>query len=263
MARAVHVERVSAQPWSGGEIAWGTASTWAGQVEVTALNGRVRSVRLPRWKEGGEPSIHVMSQITVTPGVNTPTNDVVRQALREVAAYLAGDLQTFTVALDPVGTPFQQRVWAEVERVPWGETRSYSEISRAVGAPDAVRAVGAANGANRVAPIVPCHRIVGSDGRLTGYGPGLPLKLLLLRMEGALPSGPADYDAWVERVRARAPGKALYLGVRRANAYCLPSCERARAASDLPARFFTSPLEAELASFAPCHRCHPAQAKAV
>jgi methylphosphotriester-DNA--protein-cysteine methyltransferase len=82
-------------------------------------------------------------------------------------------------------------------------------------------------------------------------------------MEGALPSGPADYDAWVERVRARAPGKALYLGVRRANAYCLPSCERARAASDLPARFFTSPLEAELASFAPCHRCHPAQAKAV
>jgi methylated-DNA-[protein]-cysteine S-methyltransferase len=181
-----------------------------------------------------------------------------RQALEELDEYFAGERRDFTVALDPVGAAFYQRAWVEVARVHCGETRTYGEIARAVGSPDAVRAVGTANATNPLAPFIPCHRIVGSDGRLTGYGPGLPLKLRLLRLEGALPNGPDDYDAWIERVAARTPGEPLYLGVRRAKVYCLPSCERARAASDLPARFFTSPLEAEQAGFAPCPRCQPA-----
>ncbi len=177
-----------------------------------------------------------------------------------MAEYFAGARRDFTVALDPIGAAFYQRVWIEVARVPYGETRSYGEIAAIVGAPQASRAVGTANATNPLAPFMPCHRIVGSDGRLTGYGPGLPLKFHLLRMEGALPDGADDYDAWVECVADRAPGEPLYLGVRRAKVYCLPSCERARAASDLPARFFSSPLEAELAGFAPCPRCHPAEA---
>jgi O-6-methylguanine DNA methyltransferase len=90
----------------------------------------------------------------------------------EVAEYFNGARRTFTVPLDLSGTAFYRRVWAEVAAVPYGETRSYQEIAETLGAPRAVRAVGAANGANPVAPLVCCQRIVGSDGSLTGYGPG-------------------------------------------------------------------------------------------
>jgi methylated-DNA-[protein]-cysteine S-methyltransferase len=101
--------------------------------------------------------------------------------------YLDGDLDALdAVAVDTGGTPFQARVWRALREIPPGATRSYGELARAVGHPDAVRAVGAANGANPVSLVVPCHRVIGSDGKLTGYGGGLPRKRWLLVHERAL-----------------------------------------------------------------------------
>ncbi|HEX5504061.1 MAG TPA: methylated-DNA--[protein]-cysteine S-methyltransferase [Thermomicrobiales bacterium] len=108
-----------------------------------------------------------------------------RPALEQLAAYFAGARRAFDLALDPQGTPFQRAVWAAVAAIPYGETRTYGELARAIGRPAAARAVGAANGANPLPPIVPCHRLVGADGGLTGYGGGLPLKRALLALEGA------------------------------------------------------------------------------
>jgi methylated-DNA-[protein]-cysteine S-methyltransferase len=87
------------------------------------------------------------------------------------------------------GTEFQLSVWNYLTRIPYGETRSYAQVAEAIGRPKAVRAVGAANGSNPVAIIVPCHRVIGSSGKLTGYGGGLPLKKRLLELEGAWTMG--------------------------------------------------------------------------
>ena len=117
------------------------------------------------------------------------SNLVLRETMLQLRAYFAGELRDFDVPLDMQGTPFQQRVWNELLRIPYGETRSYMQIAVAVGAPKAVRAVGAANGSNPIPIIVPCHRVIGSSGKLTGYGGGLPLKKRLLELEGALAMG--------------------------------------------------------------------------
>ncbi len=94
----------------------------------------------------------------------------------------------FELPLDLRGTPFQRAVWEALQEIPYGETRSYAEIARRVGQPNAVRAVGAANGANPVALIVPCHRVIASGGKLGGYGGGLALKGKLLAMERSRPA---------------------------------------------------------------------------
>ena len=107
-----------------------------------------------------------------------------QQAMDELRRYLAGEHIQFSCPLDLQGTPFQIAVWEELYRIPYGETRTYAEIARAIGRSSAVRAVGAANGANPVAIIVPCHRVIGSNGSLTGYGGGLPTKAWLLHLEG-------------------------------------------------------------------------------
>lgn len=106
-----------------------------------------------------------------------------QQAMDELRRYFAGEHLQFSCPLDLYGTPFQIAVWEELFRIPYGETRSYADIARAIGRPAAVRAVGAANGANPIAIIVPCHRVIGSNGSLTGYGGGLPTKEWLLAME--------------------------------------------------------------------------------
>jgi methylated-DNA-[protein]-cysteine S-methyltransferase len=113
------------------------------------------------------------------------SNPLLREAQSQLHAYFARSLRQFTLPLDMVGTEFQMQVWQELQNIPYGETRSYAQIATAVGTPKAVRAVGAANGANPVAIIVPCHRVIGAGGRLTGYGGGLPLKKRLLELEGA------------------------------------------------------------------------------
>jgi len=112
--------------------------------------------------------------------------DVLADARRQLDAYFAGELTGFVIPLAPAGTPFQQRVWAALRGIAFGETVSYSEIARRIGAPDAVRAVGAANGRNPLSIVVPCHRVIGSDGALTGFGGGIERKRWLLAHEGAL-----------------------------------------------------------------------------
>jgi methylated-DNA-[protein]-cysteine S-methyltransferase len=105
------------------------------------------------------------------------------ETIAQLQAYFAGELQEFDLPLAPTGTPFQITVWRELQAIPYGETISYGELARRIGKPKAARAVGLANGANPLPLVVPCHRVVGSDGRLTGYGGGLPIKEALLAHE--------------------------------------------------------------------------------
>ena len=106
-----------------------------------------------------------------------------REVVRELTAYFAGELRQFSLPLAPIGTPFQLDVWNALRAIPYGETRSYGELAERIGRPAAVRAVGAANGANPLPIVVPCHRVIGSNGSLTGFGGGLPLKQALLALE--------------------------------------------------------------------------------
>ena len=104
---------------------------------------------------------------------------------RQLDEYFAGRRQRFELPLAPQGTAFQQAVWQALLQIPFGQTRCYSALAAEIERPKAVRAVGAANGANPIAIIIPCHRVIGSDGSLTGYAGGLPRKALLLKLEGA------------------------------------------------------------------------------
>lgn len=103
----------------------------------------------------------------------------------EILAYLRGERRSFDLPLDPMGTPFQQAVWTELRRIPYGETRSYAQVAAGIGKPKAVRAVGQANHRNPLPIFIPCHRVIGASGKLTGYGGGLDLKEKLLELEGA------------------------------------------------------------------------------
>ena len=106
------------------------------------------------------------------------------RVVRELAEYFAGRRRDFTIELAPKGTPFQRDVWNELLRIPYGGTISYAELARRIGRPSAVRAVGAANGANPIPVIIPCHRVIGANGTLTGYGGGIERKQWLLALEG-------------------------------------------------------------------------------
>ncbi|HTQ56643.1 MAG TPA: methylated-DNA--[protein]-cysteine S-methyltransferase [Bryobacteraceae bacterium] len=136
---------------------------------VTASDAGIRAIDL-----------HAAAQPS---GRENPSNSLLRRAVAELRAYFAGELREFDLPLDMQGTPFQKRAWDELLRIPYGETRSYGEIARAIGAPKAVRAVGAANGRNPVPIVVPCHRVIGAGGALTGFGGGLPMKRFLLDLE--------------------------------------------------------------------------------
>ncbi|MEU6275152.1 methylated-DNA--[protein]-cysteine S-methyltransferase [Streptomyces populi] len=105
------------------------------------------------------------------------------EATEQLDAYFAGELKEFTVELRLIGTPFQRSVWDQLRRIPYGETRSYGELAEALGNTGASRAVGLANGKNPIGIIVPCHRVIGASGSLTGYGGGLDRKRRLLDME--------------------------------------------------------------------------------
>jgi methylated-DNA-[protein]-cysteine S-methyltransferase len=113
---------------------------------------------------------------------------LLQQTVRQLQAYFAGERQDFDLPLDlSRGTPFQQAAWQALRALPYGSTCSYRALSAAIGRPRAVRAVGAAIGRNPVSIIVPCHRVIGANGALTGYAGGLPRKQALLRLEGVLP----------------------------------------------------------------------------
>jgi len=108
---------------------------------------------------------------------------VLKDVRKELDRYFAGTLKKFSTKLAFNGTPFQHEVWNELTRIPYGETISYMELANRIDNPKAVRAVGMANGANPIAIIVPCHRVIGSNGSLTGFGGGLPNKRALLELE--------------------------------------------------------------------------------
>ena len=116
-------------------------------------------------------------------GTRDDTHPLLLAAKRQLAEYFAGARTAFDLTLDPAGTPFQREVWRALEAIPFGETRSYADVARAVGRPTAFRAVGAANGQNPLPIVVPCHRVIGAGGALTGFGGGMANKRLLLDLE--------------------------------------------------------------------------------
>ena len=129
--------------------------------------------RLARWEKAGTQ---------LEPGRNQHTETM----LQEMDAYFRGDLQQFSVPVDLRGTPFRRQVWEALCGIPYGKTLTYGELARSIGRPEAARAVGNAIGSNPISIAVPCHRVVGANGSLTGYGGGLHRKDALLRLEGSL-----------------------------------------------------------------------------
>ena len=115
-----------------------------------------------------------------------PDREVVDRLRGQLNAYAVGHRRTFAIPFRLHGTPFELRVWTALQRIPFGETRSYGQLAAELGNPNASRAVGRANGANPVSILVPCHRVIGADGALTGYAGGLAMKERLLRLEGAI-----------------------------------------------------------------------------
>lgn len=138
------------------------AADEAGLREITfARNGQPTPPK-PEWQENAAPLC---------------------ETIRQLRAYFAGKLEQFELQLAPHGTDFQLSVWNQLCRIPYGETISYGELARRIGNPKASRAVGLANGSNPIPIIIPCHRVIGSNGKLTGYGGGLPIKEKLLALE--------------------------------------------------------------------------------
>jgi len=111
------------------------------------------------------------------------TEEPFRQAIGQLESYFAGKLRRFNLTLAPVGTPFQREVWSMLRTIPYGETVSYAALARRLGRSTAYRAVGAANGSNPIPIVIPCHRVIGADGSLTGFGGGLAIKRQLLELE--------------------------------------------------------------------------------
>jgi methylated-DNA-[protein]-cysteine S-methyltransferase len=120
-------------------------------------------------------------------GIESPEHPVLAETARQLDEYFAGRRKRFDLALDFAGTDFQRKVWAALLTIPFGETRTYAQIAAQIGQPTAVRAVGAANGRNPISIIAPCHRVIGSTGKLVGFGGGLPRKAQLLALEGSIP----------------------------------------------------------------------------
>ena len=120
--------------------------------------------------------------VAVDPGW-TEERSFFDEVIGQLQEYFAGERKTFLLPLIPEGTEFQRVVWSELQKIPYGETISYKGLADRIGKPKAVRAVGAANGANPIPIIIPCHRVIGNDGSLTGFGGGLPLKKRLLELE--------------------------------------------------------------------------------
>jgi methylated-DNA-[protein]-cysteine S-methyltransferase len=128
-----------------------------------------------------------------TDAVATDAHPILEALAQQLAEYWSGRLRTFSLPLDLQGSPFQQRVWQSLMTIPWGKTRTYLEQAEALGDVKSIRAVAAANGRNPVAIVVPCHRVIGSDGSLTGYAGGLQRKRALLEHEGWRPEGQGTF----------------------------------------------------------------------
>jgi methylated-DNA-[protein]-cysteine S-methyltransferase len=137
--------------------------------------------------------LYISTKHRHAPPLDLPVDDTALPAVREqLTAYFSRDLKEFDLQVDVAGTPFQQQVWAALRTIPYGETWSYKDLAEANGRPTAVRAVGLANGRNPVSIVVPCHRVIGANGSLVGYGGGLPVKQWLLAHEAGSPTWSSD-----------------------------------------------------------------------
>ncbi|MDO5611211.1 MAG: methylated-DNA--[protein]-cysteine S-methyltransferase [Pseudomonadota bacterium] len=155
---------------------WQHIDSPIGRLMIAADNAGIRAIEFPEnrhpvkrdgdWREAAHP--------------------LISRAAQQLGEYFAGQRRDFDLPLAAHGTAFQLQVWQALSTIPYGETRSYAQQAHTIGKPSAVRAVGAANGRNPIPIIVPCHRVIGANGALTGFGGGLPIKQFLLRLEGAL-----------------------------------------------------------------------------
>ena len=127
---------------------------------------------------------HLYLPSSPTPRLASHPTPLLLEGKRQLLEYLSGQRKVFDLPLNPYGTPFQKLVWQALKAIPWGETRTYRDIAQAVDSPRGFRAVGMANHHNPIPIFIPCHRVVGSDGSLTGYAGGLELKKALLSLEG-------------------------------------------------------------------------------
>lgn len=168
-----------------------------GPLRLVARGGALVGLWLPEGKDPPE-----LSGLTTAP--RDPT---LRRAADQLDAYFAGERRDFDLELAPEGTAFQRLVWDQLLAIPYGVTISYGELARRCGRPHGARAVGTANGKNPIAIIIPCHRVIGADGSLTGYGGGLPTKQWLLRHESLRGAGDAA-------VQIALPGEAFRHQVR-------------------------------------------------
>jgi methylated-DNA-[protein]-cysteine S-methyltransferase len=194
------------------------------------------------------------------PGRREPSAAPFAAAREQLAEYFAGRRRRFELPLAPAGTAFQRRVWAALERIPFGETARYGELAEALGAPRAARAVGAANGRNPISIVVPCHRLVGADGTLTGYGGGLERKRFLLALEAGV-SGRRTYTLLGPDRRPYRSALPGTLGGHRGNrVYGRLDCAGARrwiAKGHYVGQrvFFADEATAIAAGYRPCARC--------
>lgn len=162
------------------ELFWNILETSWGDILIVAnLKGIVR-ITLP-----GDNTSKILNALcknrdTILTHKNT---NLISQAKKQITEFLRGERSEFHLELDPQGTPFQKRVWNALKKIPYGETRCYQDIARAVGSPKGMRAVGMANNKNPMPIVVPCHRVIGKNGDLVGFGGGLPLKKKLLKLE--------------------------------------------------------------------------------
>lgn len=161
-------------PASGSKLAWAVVATPIGPLGLEASDDALTAVRL-------DPADAAPTAVEVA----SSDHPVLAEAAAQLDAYFAGQRASFDLPLASEGTAFQQRVWTVLAEIPYGQTWSYGDVAAHVGAPRASRAVGAACGRNPLAVVVPCHRVVGADGRLTGYGGGLARKQALLDLERA------------------------------------------------------------------------------
>jgi methylated-DNA-[protein]-cysteine S-methyltransferase len=157
-----------------------------GEITVCCSDQGVREVTLGRGQRTGDGANPSDAEALEANGQRAPGARWARRAAQQLQEYLRGQRKEFTLPLDLKGTRFQRNVWNALCEVPYGETRSYGEIARHIGNGKAARAVGMANHANPVAIVVPCHRVIASDGSLGGYAGGVRLKSRLLRLERAL-----------------------------------------------------------------------------
>jgi len=151
------------------------------------ISGDAEAIRRIAFPKNGKP-------VAPAPEWEHSARGPVGEAIRQLRDYFAGRRTGFDLPLAPEGTPFQRAVWRQLQDIPYGGTISYGELARRVGNPKASRAVGAANGANPIPIVIPCHRVIGADGRLTGFGGGLPVKQALLALEARLSANSLTSD---------------------------------------------------------------------